>query len=293
MKSFIRILSVVLALVLTISLCACKENKNEIEDQTEPEAKADVRIMSYNILNPEWSSTGETAESRVEPFFNLVKKYMPDVIGLQEASYLWHNVINNALQEDDTYQFACEKNNVFKENMTTFLYNTKTVRLVDESFFDLEKNSDHRVLAIAIFEKISDGKQFIVTNVHPAPSSREEEYPRQMSKFTEYAQYILEIYKDKPIMMTGDFNTSEQSEYYTNFLKDTGVKDAKYEAETLIRNYNTFAGFNKKASDNGKSCIDHIFVNDKVTVKTYDVIVDDGVEKISDHVPICADIIFK
>ena len=285
MKLLFCVFSVVLAIVvLSTYLCACNDKQ---------ESHIDVRVMSYNILNPEWSSTGETAESRVEPFFNLVKEYMPDVIGIQEASYLWNNVINSSLQEDDTYKFACEKTYLFKENMTTFLYNTKTVELVDESIFDLEKNSEHRVFAVAIFEKISDGKRFIVTNVHPAPSSREEEYPRQMASFTSYAEYILDIYKDLPIIMTGDFNTTEQSEYYTNFLNDTGVKDAKYEAETLIRNYNTYAGFNKKASDNGKSCIDHIFVNDKVTVKTYDVVADDGVEKISDHIPIYADIIFK
>ncbi len=286
MKYSVRIFPVVVALILLItSLCSCKGNKDEQE--------ADVRIMSYNILNPEWSSTGETAESRVEPFYNLVTEYMPDVIGLQEASYLWHNVINNVLQEDDTYDFACEKTYLFKENMTTLLYNTKTLKLIDESIFDLEKNSEHRVFVVAIFEKLSDGKQFIVTNVHPAPSSREEEYPRHMSTFTGYAEYILEIYKDLPIIMTGDFNTSEQSEYYTNLMNDTGVKDAKYEAETLIRNYNTYAGFNKKASNNGKSCIDHIFVNNNVSVKTFDVVVDDGVEKISDHVPIYTDIIFK
>ena len=111
-----------------------------------------------------------------------------------------------------------------------------------------------------------------------------------MSKFTEFAQYILDIYKDKPIIMTGDFNTTEQSEYYTNFLNDTGVKDATYEAETLIRNYNTYAGFNKKASDNGKNCIDHIFVNNNLTVKSYQFIVDEGVETMSDHISILADI---
>ena len=157
----------------------------------------------------------------------------------------------------------------------------------------MEINSEHRLFCVAFFEKISDGKQFIVTNVHPAPSSRKEEYPRQMSKFTDYAQYILEEYSDMPIIMTGDFNTREQSEYYTHFLSDTGVKDAKYEAENLLRNYNTFAGFNKKAVEGNANCIDHIFINSNLSVLNFDVVVDDGVEKVSDHVPIYADIIFN
>lgn len=254
---------------------------------------ADVRVMSYNILNPEWSSTGETAESRVEPFYELVTKYMPDVIGIQETSYLWHNVINDIMKEDDTYAFACEKTYLFKDNMTTFLYNTKTVRLVDESIYDLVKNSEHRVFSVAFFEKLSDGKRFIVTNVHPAPASRKEEYPGHMSRATELTQYMLEQYEDLPLIMTGDFNTTEQSEYYTNFLNDTGVKDAKYEAETLLRNYNTYSGFNVKSKEGGNYCIDHIFVNDNLSVKTYDVVADDGAEKISDHIPIYVDIIFK
>ena len=282
-KNALRIFAIFLALVmLTLSFTSCKEEKI-----------ADVRVMSYNILNPEWSSTGETAESRVDGFFEVLTRYMPDVVGIQEASYLWHDVINGVLQEDDTYQFACEKTYLFKDNMTTFLYNTKTVKLVNESIFDLDTGSDIRLFSVATFEKLSDGKQFIVTNVHPAPSSREEEYPRQMSKFTDYAQYILEEYSDMPIIMTGDFNTKEQSEYYTNFLNDTGVKDAKYEAETLLRNYSTWCGFDTKPKEGGKYCIDHIFVNSNLSVLNYDVVADDGVEKVSDHIPIYADIIFN
>lgn len=129
--------------------------------------------MSYNILNQEWSETGETAESRVEPLYEVITKYMPDVIGVQEASFYWHDELNNILKDKDTYKFACEKNNIFKDNMTTFLYNTKTVKPVDEYLLDLEPNSDIRVFSIGVFEKLSDGKQFVVTNTHPAPSSRD------------------------------------------------------------------------------------------------------------------------
>jgi endonuclease/exonuclease/phosphatase family metal-dependent hydrolase len=90
--------------------------------------------------------------------------------------------------------------------------------------------------------------------------------------------------------MTGDFNTKEQAAMYKTFMDTAGVKDAKYEADVLVRNYCTYSGWQKAPIKGNASCIDHIFVNDKTDVKLFNVVIDHDVANTSDHIPIYADV---
>lgn len=284
-RNFIRFFAIIIAAAMLImALGACKQ-----EEQT-----VDIRVMSYNILHPDWTTAANSeVEDRIKLVRDIILDYTPDVIGLQETASVWHTALEIALCDSNTYKFACKLNKTEKPNMTTFLYNTKTLKLVDEYVIDIDEHSDIRVVSVAVFEKLSDGTRFVVTNTHPAPPGQAEDYKRHMTYITSVLKYELQKYKDLPLIMTGDFNTVEQSEYYENFMKDTGVKDAKYEAKTLVREYNTFSGFNKPPKEGNTSCLDHIFINDKATVELFDVIIDHDVQKASDHLPIYADIMLN
>lgn len=308
-QKFIRILALIITVVLlAITLCACKPsqkqedvqstasggNESQGKEEETVKATADVRIMSYNILNPEWTNSANgAAEDRIKFVRDIIIDYAPDVIGLQEASYGWHAALEVAMCENDDYRFACKFNNTERHNMTTFLYNSKTLKLVDEYVIDIVTYSDIRVVSVAVFEKLSDDTRFVVTNAHPAPPGQTEDYIRHMTYIPTVLKYELKKYKDLPVILTGDFNTREQSEYYESFMKDTGVKDAKYEAKKILHNYSTFVGLNNPPREGNWSCIDHIFINDKATVELFDVIIDHDAQKASDHLPIYADIILK
>ena len=80
---------------------------------------------------------------------------------------------------------------------------------------------------------------------------------------------------------------------YKTFMDTAGVKDAKYEADTLVRDYCTYSGWQKAPKAGNASCIDHIFVNDKTDVKLFNVVIDHDVPNTSDHIPIYADIALK
>lgn len=177
--------------------------------------------------------------------------------------------------------------------MTTMLYNKNTVKLVEEYVIDLDAGSDIRVFSVAVFQQLSNGEKFVAINTHPAPSSRGEEYTRHMNRITELVNETQDKYKNLPIIMTCDFNTKEQSQYYADFIINSGTKDAKYEAETLLNNYSTFCGLNTRPNEGNANCIDHIFVNKRIGVKTFAAVIDYGVETLSDHIPICADIVLK
>ena len=94
--------------------------------------------------------------------------------------------------------------------------------------------------------------------------------------------------------MAGDFNTPEQTEWYLKFMDEAGVRDAKYEADVLVRSCSTWFDYQAAPNtDDTDYCVDHIFVNGKVGVRLFDVVVGHDAQDASDHFPIYADIDLK
>ena len=272
-------------------------NMSDIMTTTNPRQLAegaDIRIMSYNILNPAWGNdkNGDLnkVESRSESFLKLVLYYRPDVIGLQETSTEWHAFFDKTLVSAGVYAKCCENTNT-NYNMTGFLYNPETVKVVDSYVIDVVPNSEIRVVSVAVFERLAGGEQFVVMNTHPAPQNQTP-YGEHMEKITEIESAEMEKYKDLPVFLTGDFNTYENQKEYSDFLAALGVKNVKYEADQLLHDY---AGnnFKKPVENNGARCIDHIFINENVDAKLYSAVIHDGIEKGSDHLPIYADVALK
>lgn len=252
---------------------------------------ADVRVMSYNVLNPEWgdASRGELnkVESRIDSFIDLALYYRPDVIGVQEAAYDWQRHFDKYLVNSGMYKQCCNSNDS-KYIMTGFLYNPSTLDLVDSYIIDIDPKSDIRVVSVAVFETLASGERFVLINTHPAPQSQKP-YAEHMKAIMDIESAEMEKYKDLPILLTGDFNTYEnQAEYVT--LKDTlKVENVKDKAEQILNNYVT-NWFKKPVECKGTCCIDHIFVNENVDVKLYSAVIHDGIELGSDHIPIYADV---
>ena len=170
------------------------------------------------------------------------------------------------------------------------------MKVVEEYLIDLDKHSDCRVFAVTVFEKLSDGTRFVVTNTHPAPWDEPENYARNWATMTEIAAEQLAKFADLPMIMVGDYNTYEQMAEFPALLETLGVKNAKFEAETMAQNVSTYIGWQGKMADYDRPTpyvLDHILVNDNVAVKLYDVVVDHEADQASDHLPIYADIDLK
>jgi endonuclease/exonuclease/phosphatase family metal-dependent hydrolase len=93
--------------------------------------------------------------------------------------------------------------------------------------------------------------------------------------------------------MTGDYNTTETSAVFADLLTHLGVVDAKQSAVTLVRNYASYQGLGVKAKEqeNPRS-LDHILLNNHARAFTFNTVIGLGVENISDHLPILADLSF-
>ena len=266
----------------------------EEEDNPALAEGADLRIMSFNILHPEWSRV--PVKGRDEIVTEILRYYMPDVVALQEAGAQWHKALKPILMDTGEYATACRQSNAdgFLYNTTCFLYNPQTVSLAEEYILDLDYKSPSRVFAVAVFERKSDGTRFVMTNTHPAPRDDPENYARNMSSLTAFAAETAGKYAGLPIIIAGDFNTPEDSELYLALMDEAGVRDAKYEAAVLVRNCSTFFGYQVAPDpENTDLCVDHLFVNDRVDVRLFNEVIGHNVQNASDHIPIYIDIDLK
>ena len=254
---------------------------------------SDLRVMSYNILMSQYAAI--ESNKRDLRMANILMYYMPDVVALQETEELWHTLIDKYLVEPGIFAKAAEKAPSGAYNMTTFLYNPKTVKLISTDIREITKNSNVRLFVVCEFERLSDGSHFVVTNFHPAPSGNVQEYETHFKRLYAVKDQALAKYKDLPIIMMGDFNTGEDYDMYPKFMSNLGVKDAKYEAETLVRRYGTYlkGGPYGTLQKGDVDCVDHIFVNGNLKVNLFNVVIDHGVTLTSDHLPIYADISTK
>ena len=282
-------------LILVLTLCLVPPGIAEEPDDDPGLAEgASLRIMSYNILHPDWSRV--PVKGRDEIVAGILQYYMPDVAALQEAGAKWHKALKPLLTEPGIYATACRKSNAdgFLYNTTCFLYNPQTVNLVEEYILDLDYKSPSRVFSVAVFERRSDGTRFVITNTHPAPRDEPENYARNMSDLTAFAAETAQKYAGLPIIMAGDFNTPEQSELYREFMQAAGVRDAKYEAGVMIRSCSTFFGY-QVPPDPGDTelCVDHLFVGRNVDVRLYNAVIGHDVQNASDHIPVYMDIDLK
>ncbi len=278
-----------LALVLALTLSVAPSCAAEIDGAPPLAEGADIRVMSYNIMHPDWSHV--SVKGRDEIVAAVLRCYMPDVVALQEAGAKWHKALAALLMDTGLYAPACRQSNAegFIYSTTTFLYNPQTVSLTEEYVLDLETRNATRVVSVAVFEK--QGVRFVVANTHPAPREEPEKYARNMAGLTAIAADVMKQYDGLPVIIAGDFNTPEQSEWYLNFMNEAGVRDAKYEADALVRSCSTYIGFQAApGAYDAEYCVDHIFVNDRVGVRLYDAVIGHDVQYASDHIPIYADI---
>ncbi len=267
------------------------QNETVSTDTSEISDDTMIRVMSYNLLHPEWSSYADNVPvaGRDTIAADVIKHYLPDVIGVQEANDDWHSAIDRLLVSTGDYMQACKKCNSDSLNMTTLYYNPKTVKLIDEYVLDLEEGSDIRVMSVAVFQKLADGKQFVVANAHPAPPSQSENYNANFEELTKQVQAELKKYTDIPFILVGDFNSITIMPKFSGFVNDTDLQNAREEAKEIINDYATYSEIYDEPPKNNYMSIDHILTNGVASVEEFSVIIDLDVQNSSDHLPIYAD----
>lgn len=255
---------------------------------------ADTRIMSFNILSEEWDSAAVLPGRDVRVSATIMN-YHPDVAALQEVSNKWYPILENYI--GSVYKFTRKTTPSGKGTYTTLIYNTETTKLIKEDIYIYSVGNSERLRSIAwgLFESKVTGEQYIVFSTHwDVGAERQSNRVKQAKEMAELAKTLADQYK-VDVYVCGDYNASENTTEYQNFLKDAGYVDAKTDAKAKNRACKTYHTLFSSLDTSVYESIDHITFAKETASKVlfYNTLINDYVIDASDHCPIYIDIVTK
>ena len=250
-------------------------------------ADTPLRIMSFNIRLPVESDGVDYWETRKPLAVRMLEEQQPDVIGLQElvkaqADYLARELPQYAwLGRGRDADGGGERMGVF--------YRKDRLKVVESGDFWLSDTPDvpgsitwnhlyPRMVTWALFEQRSDGKRFYFFNTHLP--YREQDEAARVKGANAIAQRIAALPANVPVVLTGDFNTTPDSDVHAVLART--LQDAWTTAPRVEGSDATFHGFTGTADRR----IDWIFVKGVTLVSATSVTTRWHQRYPSDHFPV-------
>ena len=219
--------------------------------------------MSFNLkVNPR---TNER-DGRV---IKMILDYMPDTLGVQEASPGWMSLLvakltpyYNYVGEGRDGGNSGEYNAVFyrKDKFTLLEYGTKWLSDTPSSPSRYSESSLNRIYTYAKLKRNSDGAEFLHINTHLEHTSGEARI-KQVAVLNDFITQNSGI----PMIMSGDFNCTYSSEPY-NAIIATGFSDS---AKIALQTESVSTFHNYGSSD---KTLDYFFIDAiHISVERYHV----------------------
>lgn len=179
-------------------------------------------VMSFNLLVAK-----ESEPDRFNAALTQINAADPDILGVQECSVLWYEFLCSQL--GDRYNVVGElnhtstqmwRNAIFYKKDKFELIETKTQWLSATPSVSsrLSNENQYRILTYAVLKDVKTGATFAHCNTHMTIIEEVRE-----SQFKVLVKLLGKL--DYPIVMTGDFNTRENSQYYQK-ITDFGLYSA-------------------------------------------------------------------
>jgi endonuclease/exonuclease/phosphatase family metal-dependent hydrolase len=249
-----------------------------------------VKVMTYNIrLDTPVDSINQWPK-RSHKVFALIRKYNPDIIGVQEAI---HHQLMDLLKSLPDYNYigVGRDDGKTKGEYSAILYRKDRFSVEAQSTFWLSekpeipgsKDWDAAITRVASWGKLRDNKTdrlFLIMNTHFDHVGKEAR--RKSAELLK--QKALVLGADLPVIITGDFNCTRQDPPYAAIMKPEGVVLIDPAPGVPV---GTFCGF--KVNSIECRAIDYIFHSSQWVTANYTVIQDnDGKYYPSDHLPVLA-----
>lgn len=258
--------------------------------------KKEIIVAAYN-LRMDTSSDGVNAwPNRKEDVKALIQYHEFDIIGTQEG---FKHQLDDLLEIPGfAYIGGGRDDGKDAGEHSAIVYKTERFQVLDSGDFWLSETPDkpglgwdatccNRIASWAKFKDKNTKKQFYVFNVH----FDHQGVVARLESGKLMEQKVKEIAKDAPVIMTGDFNSTpdtEQIKSLSSFLHDayTVTKMPPYGP------VGTSNGFRFTAPL--KNRIDYVFVSDHFEVRKYAALSDSKEQRYpSDHLPVVAAVSFK
>lgn len=221
-----------------------------------------MKIMTFNL----W--VGGKSSSRCARVIEMIKKYSPDTIGLQEADAYWLNALKSAF--DGEYVCVGEgRDGKDKGEHNPILFKSSAFDAVRSGTLWLSDTPDrvskhrnsslNRIFTYALLKRKSDGAEIMHINTHFDHIGEQA----RISQAQILADFIKQ-YSNAPLAVTGDFNTGFRSVPYLT-VEGAGVKDA-YSQVSDAEQKMTFTNYGRDSM-----LIDFIFTSPSLPCSEYKV----------------------
>lgn len=255
-----------------------------------------ITVATFNLRYENQRDTGNLWKDRAPIAAALIRFHSFDIFGTQEGLKTQLDDLLKLLPEYESYGRGRDDGQSKGEHSAIFYRKTK-YQLLDKGDFWLSETPDQPGFGwdatfnrICSWVKLKDKqkmKEFFVFNVHydhRANKARIESSKLMINK-------IKGIAGNNPVILTGDFNGSNQTEWYRYIQQSAILKDVLYQVEHPYINNGSFNGFSNNIADD---IIDHVFVTKHFRPLRYGILTDTYKGKFpSDHFPVLADLLFE
>lgn len=182
-----------------------------------------LSVMSFNVR----VGHGGTMQGVVS---KVIKTYMPDLLGVQEADSEWMGALRGRLGKNGYAAVGLGRDSDDTGERTAIFYRTDTLELIDHTTLWLtdtpgevskvEGSLCNRIVTVATFKRISDGKEFAFASTHLDHSSAEVR-EEQMK----YLYADISSFTNLPHLLVGDFNCARSEDAYKLASEEFGYEN--------------------------------------------------------------------
>ena len=264
---------------------------------------AQFRVMTYNIM-AQWTGWGGDympVAQRFESFKANMDIYSPDVVGLQEVSEHWSNMIYEEYGDEYAFVYRRTPDDKFY-NLSTIIYKKDKFKEVAKGlqYFSYNGPNQIRLVDWVVLEDKTTGKRFAFFNTHwkfqESDGTNAERESHSIENVT-IINNVMQKYGLEYGFSTADYNTVLTHPYCINFLKGIGFVNTLDIAKASGNLMNEVGGCGSlgpsRENNTGGGSIDNIFCTPNMEVLRHETILWNGAEHVSDHSAKYADIVLK
>ncbi len=264
------------------------------------------RVMSFNIRLPVQSDGINYWDLRRPLVASTIRYHEADIIGVQEAFRRQLDEMTTDLPEYGWFGLCRTDGSVLPDpdgEFSAILYRKDRFERLDGNTFWLSETPEvagskgwdaafPRIVTWAKFKDMKSGKLFFYFNTHfdhMGEQAREESARLILQK-------INEIAGKEPVILSGDFNSTDTSKPYqllTDQQSTYGMTDALY--VTKSPHHGPLGSFSSSFTlpGVGNYRIDFIFIRNRITVLKHAILSDSWDGRLpSDHLPVLAELQF-
>lgn len=256
-----------------------------------------IKVATYNLRYDNQRDTGNLWVNRAPVVANLIRFHDFDIFGTQEGLKNQLDDINAALTQYARYGAGRDDGKEKGEHSAIF-YKTDRFSLLNKGDFWLSQTPGkpslgwdaiccYRICSWVYLQDKKSRKKFYFFNAH----FDHQGVQARMESSKLILQKIKEIAGNEPVILTGDLNGSQTSDWYLAIANSKQVEDTYKHVKHPYVNNASFNGFG--TAKGGYDIIDHIFISEQFKVQKWGILTDTYQGKFpSDHFPVVAELSF-